>query len=244
MTEQRAHRHTARLAVGLSAALLAACASVPHRPSDPAVTRGAVAAGVYVVKRGWHIDVGFTTASLSAPLSLVAAKFPEARYVLFGFGDRRYLTARHKSMDALLAALKGGPGLMLVTALSVPPQDAFGADRVVRLPLTAIQAQALQSYVWQTLSSRDGAAVVVASGPYSASLYLGSGARYSAFHTCNTWAAESLQAAGLPIRSAGVIFAAQLWRQVRAARDRLSCRADGSRQSTQLSCPSSAAQPR
>ena len=32
---------------------------------------------------------------------------------------------------------------------------------------------------------------------------------------CNTWAAQVLKAAALPIHSAGVIFAGQLWGQVR-----------------------------
>ncbi|MGH8207222.1 MAG: DUF2459 domain-containing protein [Steroidobacteraceae bacterium] len=233
-----------RLTLALGAALLAACASAPSRRIDFAANCGAYVSSVYVVKRGWHIDVGFSAAGLSAPLSWVVSRFPGSRYVLFGFGDRRYLTAKHKSVDALLAALRGGPGLMLVTYLSDPPQAAFGANQVVRLPLTAAQAQALQSYVWDTLSSRQGVPVVVGPGPYPASLYLGSGGRYSAFHTCNTWAAQALRSASLPIHSAGVIFAAQLWPQVRAAGHRLSCRAAQIRPGTRPSCASLAARPR
>ena len=37
---------------------------------------------------------------------------------------------------------------------------------------------------------------------------------YSAVHTCNTWAAETLRAGGLPVHAAGVIFAGQLWTQM------------------------------
>jgi hypothetical protein len=54
-----------------------------------------------------------------------------------------------------------------------------------------------------------------ANGPYEGSLYFSAIPQYSAFHTCNTWAAEGLSAAGLPVESAGVVFAGQLWGQVR-----------------------------
>ena len=198
----------------LCAVLLGGCASAPRYAGRPAADP-ATASSIYVVKRGWHIDIGFAAADLSAPLSSVASEFPGVRYVLFGFGDRRYLTAKHEDLDALLAALWGGPALMLTTALSAPPREAFGADEVVKLPLSAAQERAAQRFVWQALSSRHGQPVVVGYGPYPGSLYLGSGERYFAFHTCNTWAAQALRAAGLPVRSAGVIFAAQLWRQVR-----------------------------
>jgi hypothetical protein len=236
-------RSVTRLAVALGAALLAACTSVPDQRAASAAAAGICVSSVFVVKRGWHIDVGVSVASLPVPLSSVASKFPGSRYILFGFGDRRYLTAKHKNADALLAALRGGPGLMLVTALSVPPQDAFGAAEVAQLALTGAQARALQSFIWQTLSSQLGAPLVVASGPYPASLYLGSGERYSAFHTCNTWAAQSLRAAGLPVHSGGVIFAAQLWWQVRAVPARLSCRVVQSRPGTPQLSSSPAARP-
>jgi len=52
-------------------------------------------------------------------------------------------------------------------------------------------------------------------GPYEGSLFFTATPNYSAFHTCNTWVAESLAVAALPIHSAGVIFAGQLWTQVR-----------------------------
>ena len=55
---------------------------------------------------------------------------------------------------------------------------------------------------------------VYQNGPYENSLYFLASSKYSAFHTCNTWGAEALHMAGLPIHSAGVIFAGQLWSQV------------------------------
>jgi hypothetical protein len=55
---------------------------------------------------------------------------------------------------------------------------------------------------------------VYAPGPYEDSLYFAATERYSAIHTCNTWAAEALRAGGLPLRAKLVVFAGQLWSQL------------------------------
>jgi len=47
-------------------------------------------------------------------------------------------------------------------------------------------------------------------GPYPGSLFLPASRDYSALYTCNTWTAEGLAAAGLPVAPAGILFAAQV----------------------------------
>lgn len=165
---------------------------------------------IYVVRRSWHIDIGFAAADLQAPLNGVTAKFPGARYLFFGFGDRRYLEAKHHTAPVLMSALWPGSGLMLVTALGKTPQEAFGADQVIALPLPEAGVNDLQAFVANSMDLTSDIA-----GPYEGSLYFSAVPKYSAVHTCNTWAAEGLKAGGLPIQSAGVVFAGQLWTQVR-----------------------------
>ena len=201
---------------------------------------------LYVARRGWHIDIGFAVDDLQGPMSSLAAKFPGARYLFFGFGDRRYLLAKHHAVPATLAALWPGAGLVLLTALRATPAEAFGAAHVRQLKVPAQQAAASQTFIWSSLRLREGGpsapgaegppvdsvegraaagverppaasaddVVSYGAGPYEGSLYLAARPRYSALHTCNTWAAETLQAAGLPVRSRGVVFAGQLWRRV------------------------------
>jgi hypothetical protein len=203
-----------RCARGALAALVlwatSGCASLPaaHEPTQAGSAR------LFIVKRGWHIDVGVAVQELDPPLRVVRAQMPQARYLLFGFGDRRYLTARSKRMDALLAALRPGPGLILLTGLSDTPQDAFGTQAVRVLSIEPGQMQLLQAFIWRTLAHADGLPVRVQTGPYSGSAYLAAQPRYSALHTCNSWAAEALRAADLPVHGRGVIFAWQLWRQL------------------------------
>jgi len=165
---------------------------------------------LYVVRRGWHLDVGFDAQTLTADFDPVRGALPGARFVVFGFGDRRYLLAAHRHAPDLLAALWPGPGLILATGLVRPPEDAFGSPQVTRVAVSRATLLAAQEYVLQ--SFRDMR--VVAQGPYDGSVFYASTARYSAAHTCNTWIAEVLEAAGLPLHSRGVVFAGPLWRTV------------------------------
>ncbi len=181
---------------------------------------------IFVARRDWHIDIGFAAADLGAPLDALIAQFPGVRYVFFGFGDRHYLMAKSQNVPAMLGALWPGPGLMLITGLIADPTQAFGADQVIELRVSATQAHGVQAFIARTMG-RSGSPVAgdrpvdstaitpYATGPYEGSLYFTAIPRYSAFYTCNSWAAETLQAGGLPVRSAGVLFAGQLWSQVR-----------------------------
>jgi Protein of unknown function (DUF2459) len=211
----------ALLSLVLLANFLVGWASVTDvAPAD--VSESPAAGGsIYVVRRGWHIDVGFAAADLRPPLRSLAANFPGVRYLLFGFGDRRYLLAAHPGAPALSGSLWPGRALILATALNASPADAFGVTHVVKFSVSARELRGAQEFVWHAL---EGSAVADVTrlqpyrvGPYEGSLYFAAVGRYSALHTCNTWAAEALQSAGLPVHPDGVIFASQLWRRVRAA---------------------------
>ena len=185
---------------------------------------GGPASRIYVVRRGWHIDVGFAALDLTPPLAVTLDQLPGAKFVFFGFGDRRYLEARKRgpglNAPALLAALWPGRALVLVTALTASPGAAFGDDNVIVLPARPEDLRRAQNLVWASLTPGSATAVSPADrGPYPGSLYLESSRRYSALHTCNTWAAEVLEAAGFPVHSATVLFAGQLWSRIQAYRD-------------------------
>jgi predicted small secreted protein len=196
------------------AAALAACGTIP-RPTPDVHATGSATAAIYLVRRGWHVDLGFAARDLMPQLAGIGANLPGARFIIFGFGDRRYLLAKHKGLDGLFAVLRPGPGLILASGLRTRLESAFGAENVIAIPVTAPQANAAQSFVRRSLSDAAPNARPYAMGPYEGSVYFEAVARYSASHTCNTWAAEGLQSAGLPIRSRGTVFAGQLWRQAR-----------------------------
>jgi uncharacterized protein (TIGR02117 family) len=219
--------------LALLLALLAACVSPPRRPpalqalpSGPAAGSAALAT-IYLVKQRWHTGVGFAAKDLEPPLASMRMAFPGARYLLFGFGDRHYLLSRHQGIGVLLAALWPGPGVILVTGVTTSLQESFGSHNVARLGVGLAQARELERFVRRSLAPAGGAPALLAPGPYGASLYYASTQRYSALHTCNTWTAEALRAASLPVSSTGVEFAGQVWAQVRRLARRHAARPQG-----------------
>ena len=170
---------------------------------------------LYVARRGWHIDIGVAAADLSPPLAQAAADLPGARFVFFGFADKHYLLAKNHDGPVLLSALFPGAGILLTTGLTNSPAEAFGAAHVIALTVPQDQMRALQAFIWRSLRTQDDLLKVYREGPYPGSVYYLAAPKYSAFHTCNTWGAEALRAAGFRVHTAGVVFAWQLWAQAR-----------------------------
>jgi Protein of unknown function (DUF2459) len=170
---------------------------------------------LYVARRGWHIDIGVAAADLSPPLAQAAADLPGARFVFFGFADKHYLLAKSHSGPVLLSALFPGAGILLTTGLTNSPAEAFGTTHVITLAVPQDQMRALQAFIWRSLRTQDDLLKVYREGPYQSSVYYLAAPKYSAFHTCNTWGAEALRAAGFRVHTAGVVFAWQLWAQAR-----------------------------
>jgi uncharacterized protein (TIGR02117 family) len=199
--------------VGLIAVFLAGCSSGPQQRS-PSVTEGADR--IYVIDRGWHTDIGLPVAELHGTLALVAADFPGATSLTIGFGDRAYLLDRDTNFFDMLRALLPSKAALLVTGLRAAPEAAFGADSVVTLTIAKPQLDALEGFLASYFATNHaGQPVRLADGPYGGSLFFASDATYDAFHTCNTWTAESLRAGGYPVSSTLVIFASQVMAEAR-----------------------------
>jgi hypothetical protein len=201
-------RATCLVVIIITALLLGACSDAPARKSEGPYT-------LYVVRRDWHVDVGFSAADLSPPLTRVGSQFSALRFLLFGFGDRHYLLHKDHGFGAMLAPLWPGRGLLLITDLTNTPQQAFGRDQVIEIAVSAEQLRDAQQFVWRSLSAQGDAVRPLQVGPYDGSFFYATPLKYSAAHTCNTWAAEALRAAHLSVRTRGVVFAGQLWRQAR-----------------------------
>jgi hypothetical protein len=203
---------TWRTIVALFLATLANCSAV--KPAAPSIQRALIdhPLMVYVVRRKWHVDVGFAVADVEAGLAPIAAQFPTAKYLFFGFGDRHYLMTKDKGTPLILGALWPGPALLLVTAIDGTPPQAFGTSEVIRIGLNTDEVRAMQAFMRSSIAESDLSPF--APGPYAQSAYYPAVQQYSLLHTCNTWVAEALRAARQPVHSKGVILAGQLWRQV------------------------------
>jgi hypothetical protein len=195
---------------------LAACSSAPVETAAPAAGQAQVQpAGLYILRRGRHTDVVIEAAQVRGPLAALKKEFPDARYLVFGFGDRQYMLATHKNLfHALLAPLPGA-GIMLVSGIQGTPAQVYGADHLAALSLRQDQLDAVEGFVWSSLQpSADGVVSPYLQGTYAGNIYYASSKTYYGFYTCNTWTAEALQAGGFPVHSDGVLFSGQVWDQL------------------------------
>jgi len=62
--------------------LLVACSAAPPRLAEKQTARSSSSStAIYVIKRKWHIDIGFAGADLQPPLVSLRADFPAAQYL-------------------------------------------------------------------------------------------------------------------------------------------------------------------
>jgi uncharacterized protein (TIGR02117 family) len=203
---------TRRLLLTLLAVWLAGCAVAPwHAPgADPADQR------ILVTSNDWHTRIVVAAADIPAGWLPEAADFPGAPWLAFGWGDRDYYPSTDPTPSlALRAALWPGPAVLHVVALQAPPRPFDGLE-VVELAVTKAGLQGLIAAL-DAAVDRQGAprAEAVATGLYPESRFYPATGRFHLFNTCNRWSAEKLAAAGLPVRSVGVVTAEELMRQLR-----------------------------
>ena len=186
------------------------CATPP-----PAVAAAPAATSISVVERDWHTDICIRSADADARLMRLARGYDGSTFLCFGFGDRHYLISRERGPMTLLSALLPGDGAILLTILRDTPAAAFGAGNVVDLDLDEAGIGRLRAFLNRTVQENDaGEPVGLGNGPYPGGLYFGATARYNGFYTCNTWTADALREAGIPMHGP-VLFAEGVMRQVR-----------------------------
>jgi len=174
------------------AVLLAGCAAVPL---PAACAPGESGAAVWLVDRGWHTELLLPAGGIGGPLALAADRFPGAPLIAFGFGKRDWITAEEPDLATILSGPIPGPGVVEVTGRAALPAGA------IRLGLGQAGIAGLQRFLAASLA--DPAAPPAVVSRYGQHFH-DSSRRYSLAFTCNTWVAEALSAAGLPVRPAGV----------------------------------------
>ena len=193
------------------ALLLAGCAD-----PDVSLLRGPATRSISVVQRSWHTQLCVAApAAATDPLAPIAAGFPGARFLCFGFGERQWLVlSRHDPAEAI-SALFPSRAAVLMTVLRAPPVVAYGAEDAVTLDVPQASEAALRRFL------RDGIVTDAAGrperlrdGPYPGSVFFAATGTYDLFNTCNSWTADGLRHAGFPIEGPAV-FAGPVMHQVR-----------------------------
>ncbi len=171
---------------------------------------------IAVLDEGWHTGVILPVPALDPSLAGLRKWFPTARYLVFGWGDRRYYMAAHPGVELALGALFPSASVVLVQGIAEKPQPAFLPGTEVRwICISARGMGRLDTYLARYLETGAGGRLVsLGRGPFPNSRFFASPAAYDAFHTCNTWTAAAMHNAGLPVNPRGVVLAGQVMAEI------------------------------
>ena len=161
-----------------------------------------------MVDYGWHTELVIPAAPIAGPLAPIAARFPGARTLSFGFGKRSFITLSDPGLLDFATGAIPGPGAIRIIGLNAEPGRIY-PGRVIQIPLTEPAWTSLTAFLSHAIA-RDpaGDPIPVAPEPgYPApGSFFAATPGYSLAYTCNAWTVDALHTAGLPVAT-NVIFA-------------------------------------
>ncbi len=166
-----------------------------------------------IVDSGWHTGLILPAAELGPSLAGLRHQFPHAKYLVFGWGNRRFYEAADPGIGMAVMALFPSASVVFVQGVTLGAHGAPPGVVVHWLCISPAGLRRFDAYLDEYIRKEpppDATADSWLQGEFFAST-----GTYDAFHTCNTWTAEGLRIAGLPVRATGVIFAGQVMSEIR-----------------------------
>ena len=178
--------------------LLSGCASVPSTKDVPVANARHT---IYFIYRGWHTSILVDAKSLVARVPQLGTDLKNQKYVRVGWGDGDYFTGKNKSFTAATKALVAS-GYSAIQLLPYDYEPFAEIPEETRVPI-AISDQGLRdltSYIGSSIKvDANGQLVRLPVFGDATGLFFQARDSYGVFSNCNTWSANALRVAGLPI---------------------------------------------
>jgi uncharacterized protein (TIGR02117 family) len=190
--------------------LLLGCANAPEPPQAPPDC--APRRAVQVVDHGLHAGLLLPAADLLQRLPGLAEDFPGTGFIELGWGDEGF----YRNPDAgfaqgVQALFWSGDSVLHLVQLPARPTGGQ-----MTLALDEAGYQRLLDYLLAGFAlDAEGRPQALGPGLYGHSRFYRANGRYSLLNTCNSWVAEALAAAGLPLGEGSPLTASGLMRQLR-----------------------------
>jgi uncharacterized protein (TIGR02117 family) len=182
--------------------VLVACAGCSTIPAQLLQAGEMPVRTVMVVNHGWHAGVVVRAKDIPDGIWPESTHYPKAEYLEVGVGDRDFYPAPDRSIWlALRAALVPSDAVLHVVALNDHPTRALSFTALVALELEEPDFRTLLAFIAAT-HKRSGAerAEPIGPGLYHDGHFYAAHGSFHLFNNCNTWVANALRAAGLPMR--------------------------------------------
>jgi hypothetical protein len=169
---------------------------------------------VFILQHGWHTDLAIPSHVLRGGMLTFRRIFPDLQVLVVGFGKRTFMMAPVTTSGDLLIGPFPGKGAILVVGLNGPPSLAYDDGLEASVVLAPGGAERLSDFIWQTLDTQNGNPVRIRNNLFSGSMFYATRVGYAGTYTCNTWTADALHTAGVPVNPLHVVFAGQMMVQV------------------------------
>jgi uncharacterized protein (TIGR02117 family) len=184
--------------------LLSACSSKPYVVENSVKEFVGGPKKIYVVSHGWHTGFVIPAADIQGKVSDLKKRFPHAKNIEFGWGDKGFYQANEITTGLTLRAIFW-PTESVIHAVAVPDdvQGYFENSAIEILCLDKHEYSLLITFISNSFA-RDvrGDVLSKKKGIYGNSQFYTGVGDYYLMNTCNKWTAKGLRSIGLPIAPA------------------------------------------
>jgi len=170
----------------------------------------------FIVHSSWHAAIVLSRDDLSLDTLPELSDFSDVKFIEFSWGDRDYFPDPNSGIwAALRAAFWSGGSVLHLVGFSDSVVQFYGGAEIFALRLSPKAQLQLIQYLSQSFARPNfGSRAPASPGLYAYSRFYPGTGKFSILRTCNTWVAEGLTAAGLPISPGSVLTAGNLANQL------------------------------
>ena len=209
--------HVRPLAVFLSLLLLDGCGNCGNWKYLPGTQNEERT--IYVVAHGWHTGIVLSREDLGQKFQFLDDYLRPGRFYELGWGEAEFyqaekVTARIFSKTVFWS----NPSVMHVVSVATTPEKYFSGSDIVKLNVSGTGLEHMKERLHASFKF-DGTnhSYPLKKGLNDESRFFKAEGNYSITHTCNSWTADMLQQAGVPMGTLPTLRAASLISEAKEA---------------------------
>ena len=167
---------------------------------------------LFIVHDSWHAAIVLDKNDIAPAELPESADFPGAEFIEFSWGDQDYFPDPHSGfIAAIKAALWSSGSVIHLVGFSGTLEQVYRGAEIIELRLSLGAFNRLVESLSKTFFRDQGSSrAPAAPGLFPNSRFYPATPKFSLLRTCNTWVAEVLESAGVPLSPRLVITAGNL----------------------------------
>jgi uncharacterized protein (TIGR02117 family) len=171
---------------------------------------------IFIAHDSWHAAIVLSKNDIAPAELPESADFPGADFIEFSWGDQDYFPDPHSGfIAAIKAALWSSGSVIHLVGFSGALEQVYRGAEIIELRLSLGAFNRLLESLSKTFLRTQGSSrAPAASGLFPNSRFYPATPKFSLLRTCNTWVAEVLESAGVPVSPRMVFTAGNLASQL------------------------------